>query len=269
MHVAPRTAFPGLLGLSLLAFSFAITSTADAQLHGREYSGVVTFDRWDSCYLISGTYVTYISKTAKETLRPYKGMAIHVHAYDMLRQSNPGDVLIRSFDILGPAPDTHQYGVVDGLELIAESDFTADGSPTFFIQIINAGTSPVAIMSTSIGPILLGPSPNPPYSPPADDISRAIVTHGNILSSPFLWRHYDGESGARSAGYTVDPATAPTERVQLAPRESMRIRISFSIPPGEYQFLFGYGGGFNDEKSLVSNAISFNLTDNGLATLVK
>jgi len=41
MHVAPRTAFPGLLGLSLLAFSFAITSTADAQLHGREYSGVV------------------------------------------------------------------------------------------------------------------------------------------------------------------------------------------------------------------------------------
>jgi len=32
--------------------------------------------------------------------------------------------------------------------------------------------------------------------------------------------------------------------------------------------LFGYGGGFSDEKSLASNAISFNVTDNGLATII-
>jgi len=37
----------------------------------------------------------------------------------------------------------------------------------------------------------------------------------------------------------------------------------------ESKFLFGYGGGVREEKSLASNAISFDLSDEGFATLVK
>jgi len=275
MHVPPHTLSRALLlfrkiavlGLCVLGLSLTIVSTADAQLHGREYSGVVMFDRWDSCFLISGT-VTYISRAAKEALRPYNGVAIQIHAHEIKQHSNPGDVLIQSFDILGPAPDTHRYGVLDGLELMAEPNFSSGGNPAFFIQIRNTARNTAVIMSSSIVPILLGPSPRSPYTPPTDEVSVAIVTRGNMLTSPFIWRSYDGKSGERSAGYTVDSATPPLERFQLAPGESRKFRIRLSIPEGQYQFLFGYGGGFNDERSLVSNSISFNVTDSGVVTLV-
>jgi hypothetical protein len=259
----------GISCLCVLAVSIAnqFIITAEAQLHGREYSGVVLFDRWDSCYLISGTYVTYVSKSAKEALRPYNGMAIQVHADDVSRESNPGDVLIREYKMIGPAPDTHHYAVLDGLKLVAQPDFETVGNPSFVVEIRNAGTDTTTIMSRYIGPVLLGPSPRPPFSPPGDDISSAIVTHGNILNS-FGWRSYDGQFGTRSAEYTVDLQSRPSERFQLAPGQSMKTRISFIIPAGQYQVLFGYGGGFNDEKSLVSNAISFNVADNGLATII-
>ena len=31
----------------------------------------------------------------------------------------------------------------------------------------------------------------------------------------------------------------------------MRIHITFHIPAGKYQFIFGYGGGVHEEKSLA------------------
>ena len=44
-------------------------------------------------------------------------------------------------------------------------------------------------------------------------------------------------------------------------------KITFQIPPGQYQFIFGYGGGVHEEMSLASNAISFDLSESGFATL--
>jgi hypothetical protein len=39
--------------------------------------------------------------------------------------------------------------------------------------------------------------------------------------------------------------------------------------PGQYQFLFGYGGGMHEETSLATNAIGFDLNDRGFASLVQ
>jgi hypothetical protein len=49
----------------------------------------------------------------------------------------------------------------------------------------------------------------------------------------------------------------------------MKARITFEVSPGEYQFMFGYGGGVHEEKSLASNAISFDLSDGGVAHLTE
>lgn len=256
-----------VVALCVLTISSGFINTADAQLHTRQYSGVVIFDRWDSCYLMSGPYITYISKSVKEALRPYEGMAIQIYASDVFRLMNPGDSLIRQYQIIGSPLTTHGNAALEHLELVAASDFETVGGPSFLVEIRNGGTEAITITSRDVGPLLLGPSPKPPGSP-SDDASTAIITRANLLNSSG-WRSFDGLSGARSAAYDLDPTTQPPERFQLAPGESMKTRISFTIPAGQYQFLFGYDAGFPEEISLVSNAISFNVSEDGLATLVK
>jgi hypothetical protein len=67
----------------------------------------------------------------------------------------------------------------------------------------------------------------------------------------------------------IDPQSRPPERFQLEPGQSVKVRVTFKVPPGQYQFIVGYGGGVHKEKSLASNAISFDLNDAGIATLAK
>jgi hypothetical protein len=83
---------------------------------------VVIFDRWDTCFLLSGPYITYISDSVKNELRPYMGKAMQVDASEVVQHMNPGDALIQKYKILGSAPDTHHWVMLDGLELVAESD---------------------------------------------------------------------------------------------------------------------------------------------------
>jgi hypothetical protein len=66
---------------------------------------------------------------------------------------NPGDALIRKYKIIGPAPDNHHWATLDGLELMASSDFGPTGVPTFVLEIRNAGSA-----LTSIDPRSLLPS---------------------------------------------------------------------------------------------------------------
>jgi hypothetical protein len=72
-----------------------------------------------------------------------------------------------------------------------------------------------------------------------------------------------------SASYTIDPKSRPPERFQLAIGQSQKVRITFKVPPGKYQFMVGYGGGVHEERSLASNAISFDLNARGIAALVE
>jgi len=43
------------------------------------------FDRWDTCFLLSGHFVTYISDAVKDELRPYKGKAMQIDASDVFQ----------------------------------------------------------------------------------------------------------------------------------------------------------------------------------------
>jgi hypothetical protein len=268
MPVAPYKTIFQALGVTLIcAISCSFVFMARASIRGPgKYCGVVVFDRWDTCFLISGSYITYVSDAAKNDLRPYIGRAMQVDASQVVQPMNPGDALIREYKIVGPAPDTRHWVILDGLELVAESDFGPHLHPTFLIEIRNTGDGPIEVHSSEFGPALLGLNAGILFRV-SDGKSEAWVTRGNLVN-PSSWKSESG-SVKRFASYRIDPKTRPPESFRLAPGQSKKVRITFKVPPGQYQFMVGYGGGVHEAKSLVSNAISFDLNNRGMATLAK
>lgn len=244
----------------------ALALLAHAGLRGPgKYCGVVVFDRWDTCFLLSGPYITYISDNVKNDLRPYAGKAMEVDASDVFQPMNPGDALIRKYKIIGPAPDDHHWANLDGLELAASNEFGPNGLPTFLIEIRNTGSALASIDLQQVAPALLTTVDKKYPFLPSDGRSTAVITRSDLV------HHGEGQIAingvARSWSYAVDREAGTAERIQLNPGQSMKCRITFDIPPGEYHFMFGYGGGVHEERSLASNPISFDLNDKGFATL--
>jgi hypothetical protein len=265
--VSRELLFQGICLSLLCILSSVSVIITKASLRGiGKYCGVVVFDRWDTCFLLSGPYITYISGSMKNELRPYKGKAMQVDASKVIQPENPGDALIQKYTIVGPAPDTGRWAKLDGLELFAESDFGLNGSPTFLIEIRNSGSDTATIVSSEIGPTLLTSNPKFPFAP-SDGGSGAVITRGNIIN-PGSWSSTN-DGVTHFAAYDIDPASRPGERFQLNPGQTMSVRITFKASRGQYQFLFGYGGGVHEEKSLASNAISFDLNERGVATLTR
>jgi len=130
----------------------------------------------------------------------------------------------------------------------------------------NAGDKPVKVDSSEFGPALLGLSPKGPFWA-SDGKSGAWITRGDLVNTS-SWECRSG-SVKYSASYTIDPRSRPPKRFELAPGQSKKVRVTFKVPPGQYQFMAGYGGGVHEEKSLASNAISFDLNDKGIATPAK
>lgn len=252
---------------AVLLATGALALLAHAGLRGPgKYCGVVVFDRWDTCFLLSGPYITYISGNVKNDLRPYAGKAMQVDASDVFQPMNPGDALIRKYKIIGPAPDDHHWANLDGLELMAKSDFGLAGVPTFVLEIRYAGNGLASIDPQLVAPALLAPVDEKSQFLPSDGASMAVITRSDLVHDGV---RQSGVKGlAHSWSYTVDSKTSCAKRVQLGPGQSMECRITFHVPPGKYQFVFGYGGGVHEEKSLASNSISFDLSEKEFATLV-
>jgi hypothetical protein len=276
-----------LIGLSTplaLALGFALAAYGGIRGPGT-YCGVVVFDRWDTCFLLSGHFIMYVSESVKNVLRSYKGQAVQVDAFEVFQPINPGDGLIRAYKVIGPAPDTQKRAKLDGLELVAESAFDAQGTPSFMIRIRNTSNEAVRIVRSEIGPTLLTRKftssllslfSNPwkldacefgPFDP-TDGDSVAVITRVN-LSNSFSEAWCKVGSSKFPVGFAIDLKTQLPERFDLLTQQSVSTKITFQAPPGQYQFLFGYGGGVHEEKSLASNAISFDVSNNGVATLVQ
>ncbi|MCI0628506.1 MAG: hypothetical protein L0387_43795, partial [Acidobacteria bacterium] len=124
----------------VLVWLTALCTVASAGIRGPgKYSGVVIFDRWDGCILFSGVYLMYISESVKEGLRAYAGQAIEIEAFNVFQPINPGDGLIRSYMLLGPAPETSRWAVTDGLTLSAERAFSDRDLPSVTLTVSNHG----------------------------------------------------------------------------------------------------------------------------------
>jgi hypothetical protein len=256
-----------------LACSFILTAQAGIRAPGK-YCGVIVFDRWDTCLLLSGHFITYISDGVKNELRPYVGKAMQLDALEVSQPRNPGDASVRRYQIIGPAPNNHYWVTLDRLELAARSDFGPQGTATFLIELHNTGSQAVTVNRSEFGPTLLGSNPKAPFWP-SDSRTGAWITRVGLLqsSSSEIWSSTPRESWSGttkySASFTIDPKSLPPERCQLAPGQSLKVRVTFKASSGQYQFIVGYGGGVHEGKSLASNAISFDLNDAGIATLAK
>jgi hypothetical protein len=231
-----------------------------------KYSGVVVFDRWDTCFLLSGPYLTYIATDVKEQLRPYAGQAMQIEAYDLIQPMNPGDARVMRYGVLGTAPENLRTPVTDGLELKSESDFGTSGSAAILISVRNTGNVPIHLEADAFGPTLLAASPhlimNPSDGKSAAWITRATLEHGTSWSMTVGDESY-------FANCEIDPASQFPKQFDLQPDQSVKSRITFKGPPGKYQFLVGYGGGVHEEKSIASNAISFDIDEKGTAKLAQ
>ena len=265
--VSPRLLRPALCFIVICALGCGLISTAYAGLRGLgKYSGVVIFDRWDTCFLLSGHFIMYISESVKDELRPDIGTAIEVDASDVSQPMNPGDALIKRYKTLGPAPDSDQSQFLDGLQIVVQADFEPTGRPIFQIEIRNTGNAPLDVRSDELGPTVLGTNQNSAFTP-SDGRSVAWITRASLLSrSSFEWPVGDRRS---VVSYEIDPDSQLTERFKLAPGQSRKVRVLFRLPPGEYQFLMGYGGGVHESRSLASNAVSFDIDETGQAVVAR
>ena len=258
-----------LTGTAFCLTLCSLLLTAHAGMRGSgKYSGVVIFDRWDTCFLLSGPYMTYISETVKERLRPYAGQAIQIEVTDITQPMNPGDGLAMSYVILGQAPDDPNDPIANKIELKAEPAFDGKGAPEFDITVGNISSAVVPLNLSELGPTLLGIN-NGDFSA-SDGKSMAWITradlalHGPEQTATSSWTsRLDGKTVF--AKYEVTGPCSFKYRLELAPGESTSCRVRIYIPSGAYQFIAGYGGGVHAWKSIVSNTISFKVDDVGIA----
>lgn len=246
-----------------IAFTFYLLgSTVFGGIRGPgEYAGVVVYDRWDTCYLYSSTYLMYISEKKKELLRPYVGKSIRIDATEVVQPMNPGDGLIREFKFLGDAPIVERLPVVDGLKLSLIEERFAGNSVKFKVEIENQNRFKVAVLKSEIAPTVFGrKTSDDPFSP-SDGDSEAKITRRNF--NPDSGR--TGLSFGPAGQLTSDSYSVELERsmqrdpymIYLAAGQKLSFNFYVRVSKGDYDLIVGYGGGVHEGKSLASNIVSF------------
>src|SRR4051812_3637857 len=168
-----------LVAVTIYLVLCSLLTTVHAGMRGRgEYLGVVVFDRWDTCFLLSGPYVTYISEAVKEKLRPYAGQAIQIDATEILQPMNPGDALVKAYAILGDPPDGHDDSIAK-IEIEVRSAFDGENSPIFDVTLRNASVEKAGVSPSAVGLTLLGINQGMLFSA-SDGKSVAWITRADL-----------------------------------------------------------------------------------------
>jgi hypothetical protein len=176
-------------------------------------------------------------------------------------QPDGDDALIRQYKLVGLASQS-EYLPLDGLSLRLRPVFK-NGVPAFILDIRNASDCALWVRTDEIGITVLGTAKS--YMSPSDGASEAVLTRSSLfVHGERGWRT---EGGLLHAGYTISGLSVLADRVELAPHGSFQVKLTFDISPGEYQILFGYGGGVHETASLASNAILFTLGPSGAAVV--
>jgi hypothetical protein len=241
-----------------------------------KYSGIVIFDRWDTCHLYSGAYVMEISEKVKESLRPFAGQAMEINAQEVFQPMNPGDGLITKLQVVGAAPEPGNGGfghppMLEGLTLKAIPNFAAQGGDELIIRLRNSGESKREIDTDALAPTLFAKKQDMECLNPSDGASYVPITRTNVN---FMSSQEAGDSClVNGRGRTVKmrllPGLAISPKFDLAPGQSIEIRLQFELSVGEYQFLAGYGGGVHAVRAIASNILSFDVDEAGKPHLVR
>lgn len=250
-----------------LLLSGMVTVAALAGIRGPGiYSGVVIFDRWGACHLYSGVYIMEVAESAKELLRPYGGKPVRVDAKDVWQPVNPGDGLIRKLAVLGAAPEPESVEVnrppsLDGLDLKVSANFAAPAGPELMIEVRNTVNEKRSVRMDALAPTLFAKKQRPEPFVVSDGPSFPVITGVSValMNRQAAAPAFAARGSIRTARLWLPPGSAIPDRVDLDPNQSINVRLQFDLPPGEYEFLAGYGGGVHAARALVSNRIAFDV----------
>lgn len=245
-----RNAFAGILAAALTV------PTVVASVRGPgKYNGVVFFDRWDNCYLFSGVYLMYISESVKEALRPYRGRSVEIDAKEVHQLVNPGDGLIKRFVVIGESKDNPRLPSVAGVQLRSAVS-RVNGDLKAMIEILNTDPEAITIQPDALGyaVIAYGSPENYFGLCPSDGTSCAMITRADVTLP-------DGDAriGDLRWGWRIESRDRLLKTFTLQSGERGKTSIVIRLPPGNYQFLAGYGGGVHAGPCVMSNAVSFDV----------
>jgi len=231
----------------------------------------VFFDRWDNCILFSGTYLMYIAAAAKEPLRAYQGQSIEIDAKEVFQPLNPGDGLIRKFAIVGPSVPKRGSPPILGLAL--KSYLIADtANPKLTMEIKNTSDAPITVNAGALGYAVLGKKVTAVgefWNYPSDGSSIAYITRANVVNDEVRQEIRDSNGVHYLYLARINPVDRMPSFVTLKPGQSVKTAVSVILPAGEYQFLAGYGCGVHSDPCLPSNAVSFDMDQQGRARPVE
>lgn len=258
----------GILAATVLGMIESRPSQAEPRRPGH-YSGVVFFDRWDSCILCNGGYIHYISEAVKEPLRSLNRSETTLLATKVLQPINPGDGLIQEYllDHLPPPETIDPAG--EGLRSQNSLSTDESGSIVLTMTLTNTSSEEKTVFARQLSPTLLTTfDPANRGFIPADGRSHAIVTRYTaeslLQSQSGIW--FSGVSG-RNAQIKSDDR--PLEvRNSLLPGHEIFLSMKSRLPDGEYQFFSSYSASHSHATVLQGNPISFDVKD-GKAQLVK
>jgi hypothetical protein len=240
-----------LVGMCLLvSLIVSLCVLAHAGLRGPgKYSGVVLFDRWGGCILFSGVYLMYVSEAVKGQLRAYDGQAIEIDALSVVQPTDPGDGLIRTLRVLGPARPSTRPFTFEGIKLEAQPKAIADSRMGVELTITNENEE---LGFALLSPRVVG------ATTPSDGPSTAVITRTNLFYGKGTWALGTGHESQGYSYFVTDDTRLP-QTLSLQPHESRNVLLAFRLPAGHYQFFAGYGGGVHEAKLTVSNPVSIDL----------
>jgi hypothetical protein len=262
-----------------LALLLLLASAAGAAVGIRgpgKYSGIVVFDRWDTCYIYDGAYLIYASETVKERLRKYEGRYVEVYAKEVIQPMNPGDARIMKFDILSVSPARPRAPRYKNLAITAEPLFEPGRKPRFALAIENRGGQDVKVAQFSITPTLLGEKDEADIFSPSDGESEARITRSGLDLAKLFYKEHsvvtkpDGQTTTLTKGFSfeVQDANSLPEELLIPAGQTVRITVALNVPPGDYDFLFACDVGIRESRRIASNIISFNVSDDSFVSLL-
>ena len=239
------------------AFILILASNSFAGIRSPgKHTGVVIYDRWDTCYLYSGVYLMHISQKTKDGLRQYEGKSVEIDAKDVFQPINPGDGVIGEYEFTGYAKPGRILSENDNLTATLKPEFNGVNNQRVIFELRNEGNERVRVSVSDLAMTLLGTG----RSLESDGISAAYVTRQSMSGKVAVDGYYPG---------FLQVEDLPETMFYLNSQESRQINIYFKLSKGEYDFLCGYGGGVHEEKGIASNRISFNVDESGKAVLAE
>jgi hypothetical protein len=250
-----------------VAIFFVVAASVGGIRGPGKYTGVVVFDRWGACTLSSGPYVMYVAEAEKGRLREYAGSCVTLVASDVFQPINPGDGLIKKFEVAKPGAGERGDGEpTSPFRISVRLAIEAKHPPGAIIDVENVGAEPATLRYDSLAPTLLVKKKDLVQAlSPSDGPSVALMTR------QAFWIGGDDEPRLSGGGVSqavpyrwqvTNTLNLPREQV-LAPKEKATIAMTFGVPEGEYDFFAGYRGGARSGETVASNLVAFDVAADG------